>query len=70
MTKLTHKKAKLPWSEACKKSFPKLKTKLTTTLVLTLPKGINGFVVYYDALGTGLGYVLMQNGKVIAYASR
>jgi len=38
--------------------------------VLTLPEGIDGFVVYCDASRIGLGCVLMQHGKVIAYASR
>ena len=38
--------------------------------VLTLPEGTQGFVVYCDASRVGLGCVLMQNGKVMAYASR
>ncbi|WMV18397.1 hypothetical protein MTR67_011782 [Solanum verrucosum] len=38
--------------------------------MLTLPKGTQGLVVYCDASRVGLGCVLMQNGKVIAYASR
>ncbi|WMV41732.1 hypothetical protein MTR67_035117 [Solanum verrucosum] len=58
------------WSEACEKSFQELKDRLTSALVLTFPKGTDGFVVYYDASIIGLGCVLMQNGKVIAYASR
>ncbi|WMV09377.1 hypothetical protein MTR67_002762 [Solanum verrucosum] len=47
-----------------------LKRKLTTALVLTLPEGTQGLVVYCDVSRVGLGFVLMQNGKVIAYASR
>ena len=43
---------------------------LTTALVLTLPEGTQGFVVYCDASRVGMGCVLMQNDKVIAYASR
>ncbi|WMV38677.1 hypothetical protein MTR67_032062, partial [Solanum verrucosum] len=58
------------WSEACEKSFQELKKRLTTTPVLTLPEGTQGFVVYCDASRVGLGCVLMQNDKVIAYASR
>ena len=38
--------------------------------MLNLLKGTNGFVVYYDASRVGFGCVLMQHGKVIAYASR
>ena len=41
-----------------------------TAPVLTIPEGNEGYVVYSDALRQGLGCVLMQNGKVIAYASR
>ncbi|WMV45832.1 hypothetical protein MTR67_039217 [Solanum verrucosum] len=52
------------------KSFQELKDRLTSALVFTLPEGTNGFVVYCDVSRIGLGYVLMQNGKVIAYASR
>ena len=45
-------------------------TKLTTTLVLTLLEGSYGYVIYYDASRVGIGCVLMQRDKVIAYASR
>ncbi|KAH0722292.1 hypothetical protein KY290_004974 [Solanum tuberosum] len=70
LTTLTQKKAKFVWSEACEKNFQELKDRLTSASVLTLPEGTNGFVVYCDASRVGLGCVLMQNGKVIAYASR
>ncbi|KAH0709204.1 hypothetical protein KY284_010631 [Solanum tuberosum] len=52
------------------RSFQLLKDKLTSAPVLTLPKGTKGFVVYCDASRVGLDCVLMQHGKVIAYASR
>jgi hypothetical protein len=54
----------------CKRSFQELKQRLVTTPVLTLPSGIGGFVIYSDTSLKGLGCVLMQQGKVIAYASR
>ncbi|WMV08548.1 hypothetical protein MTR67_001933 [Solanum verrucosum] len=54
---------------ACGQSFQELKPRLTTTPVLTLPEGINNFVVYCDASIVGLGCVLMHNGKVPTYAS-
>ncbi|KAH0748577.1 hypothetical protein KY290_027809 [Solanum tuberosum] len=60
----------IQWPEACEKSFQELKKRLTTALVLTLAEGTQGFVVYCDASRVGLGCVLMQNGKVIAYASK
>ncbi|XP_073054089.1 uncharacterized protein [Primulina eburnea] len=49
---------------------PILKEKLTTAPVLALPSGSGGYVVCSDASLNGLGCVLMQNGRVIAYASR
>ena len=70
MTRLTQKAAKFQWTDACERSFQLLKDKLTTAPVLTLPEGPDGYVIYCDASGVGLGCVLMQHGKVIAYASR
>ena len=70
LTKLTQKKIKFLWSDLCENSFEKLKDKLTTAPVLTLPEGVDDFVVYCDASHVGLGCVLMQRGKVITYASR
>ncbi|PON50178.1 hypothetical protein PanWU01x14_224910, partial [Parasponia andersonii] len=43
---------------------------LTTVPVLTVPDSNEPYVVYTDASKTGLGCVLMQNGHVVAYASR
>ncbi|XP_070015417.1 uncharacterized protein [Nicotiana sylvestris] len=70
LTKLTQKAVKFQWSDACEKSFQELKSRLTTAPVLALPEGTEGFVLYCDASRIGLGFVLMQHGKVIAYASR
>ena len=58
------------WSDACESSFKGLKERLTTTPVLALSNGTNGYVVYCDASRVGLGCVLMQNNQVITYASR
>ena len=58
------------WTERCEESFQELKRCLTTTPVLTLPQGTEGFAIYCDASKSGLGAVLMQHGKVVAYASR
>ncbi|WMV37755.1 hypothetical protein MTR67_031140 [Solanum verrucosum] len=69
LTRLTQKKVKFQWSDDCEKSFAELKTRLTTTPVLTLPEGSDGYVIYFDASRVGLGCVLMQRGNVIAYAS-
>ena len=70
MTKLTRKGVKFEWSSKCEESFQSLKKSLTTAPVLTLPNGNEGFVVFSDASLVGLGCVLMQDGKVVAYASR
>ena len=70
LTKLTQKNVKFQWSDACEESFQKLKACLTSAPVLVLPSGSGGFSVYCDASRVRLGCVLMQNDRVIAYASR
>ena len=61
---------KFEWGDKQESSFQLLKQKLSTAPILSLPEGTEGFVVYCDASHQGLGCVLMQNDKVIAYASR
>ena len=58
------------WSETCEKSFQELKIRLTTTPVLIISERGLGYLVYCDASREGLGCVLMQGGKVVAYGSR
>ena len=70
LTRLTQKMVKIQRSDDCEKSFAELKTRLTTTTVLTLPEGSNGYAIYCDASTVCLGCVLMQRDKVISYASR
>ncbi|KAA3486012.1 integrase [Gossypium australe] len=70
MTKLLQKDVKFEWSEKCQKSFDQLKTLLTEAPVLVQPESGKEFVVFSDASLNGLGCVLMQEGKVVAYASR
>jgi hypothetical protein len=70
MTELLKNNVPFVWSPKCEASFQELKTRLTTTPVLTLPDIRKDFVVYCDASRQGLGCVLMQDGKVVAYASR
>ena len=69
LTKLTQKNVKFIWTDRCEEHFQLLKDFLTSALVLTLPSGDEGYTVYCDASRVGLGCVLMQNRKVIAYAS-
>ncbi|GJT51199.1 putative reverse transcriptase domain-containing protein [Tanacetum coccineum] len=70
MMKLTQKSVKFDWGEKAEATFKLLKKKLCGALILALPEGSETFVVYCDALHKGLGVVLMQREKVIAYASR
>ncbi|GAU32901.1 hypothetical protein TSUD_393220 [Trifolium subterraneum] len=69
LTLLTRKDQAFVWNEKCEKSFQELKEKLTTAPVLIFPDAKESFVVYCDASKLGLGGVLMQKGKVVAYAS-
>ncbi|GJW90903.1 putative reverse transcriptase domain-containing protein [Tanacetum coccineum] len=70
MTKLTQKSVKFEWGEKAEAAFQLLKQKLCSAPILALPEGSENFVVYCDASHKGLGAVLMQREKVIAYASR
>jgi hypothetical protein len=70
MTALLEKNAKFVWSDKCQASFEQLKEKLTTAPVLILPDLSKRFSIYCDASRLGLGCVLMQEGRVVAYASR
>ncbi|KAL5565172.1 hypothetical protein UlMin_028336 [Ulmus minor] len=70
LTQLTRKNVKFQWSDERERSFQELKKRLITAPILTIPDGNEGMVVYSDASKMGLGCVLMQHGKVIAYASR
>ncbi|GJY58556.1 putative reverse transcriptase domain-containing protein [Tanacetum coccineum] len=58
------------WGDKQEAAFQTLKNKLCSAPILALPQGAKNFIVYCDASHKGLGAVLMQNEKVIAYASR
>ena len=70
MTRLLQKNVSYEWSEKCQRSFDKLKAFLTEAPVLTQPTCGKEYVIFNDASLNGLGCVLMQGGKVVAYASR
>jgi ribonuclease HI len=70
MTELLKKEVKFHWDDKYEKAFHTLRKLLTTALVLAQPDSTKPFEVYCDASRTGLGCVLMQNNRVIAYASR
>ncbi|GJX38887.1 reverse transcriptase domain-containing protein [Tanacetum coccineum] len=70
LTLLTQKNKTYVWGDKQDEAFRILKEKLCNAPVLALPDGPDDFVVYCDASKQGFGCVLMQRGKVIAYASR
>ena len=70
ITALTCKNVKFEWTNAGEQSFQELKIRLVTAPILTISEGEDGFVIYCDASGQGLGAVLMQHRRVITYASR
>ncbi|GJQ92594.1 putative reverse transcriptase domain-containing protein [Tanacetum coccineum] len=69
LTKLTQKKVKFDWGDKEEAAFQLLKQKLCNAPILALPDGSKDFISNYDASIKGLGVVLMQREKVIAYAS-
>jgi hypothetical protein len=70
MTKLLAKGNIFEWTPRREASFQELKKRLTTTPVLTMPNVERLFSIYCDASGQRLGFVLMQDGHVVAYPSR
>jgi hypothetical protein len=70
ITALLANKVEFKWTQKCQEAFEALKEKLTTSPVLILPNVNKPFSVYCDACYTGLGCVLMQEGRVVAYSSR
>jgi ribonuclease HI len=70
LTTLLEKDREFKCTGACQSSFEELKKRLTTAPVLVMPDLQKSFDIYCDASRQGLGCVLMQEGHVIAYASR
>ena len=70
MTELLEKNKEFKWTPEREASFQELKKRLTTAPVLTMPDVGKPFSIYRDASGQGIGCVLIQEGHVVAYASR
>ena len=70
MTKLTRKEVKFAWNDLCEKAFQELKMRLTSAPVMIVPKREQRYTVYCDASKDGLGFILMQSGRVVAYSPR
>jgi hypothetical protein len=70
MTRLIEKRVTFKWCDECEISFQTLKHKLVNAPILTLSESGKRFTVYTDASLIGLGCVLMQEDKMVAYGSR
>jgi len=70
LTQLLPKDHQFQWTAECETRFQELKQRLVIAPILTILEGNGGYVVYSNASQQGLGCVLMQNGKAVAYASR
>ena len=70
MTRLTRKGVKFEWDDLCEKAFQELKRRLTLAPILIVPEQGQRYIVYCDASRDGLGCVLMQFERVVAYGSR
>ena len=70
MTRLTWKEVKFVWDDSCERAFQELKRRLTSAPILIVQERGQRYTVYYDASKDGLGCVLKQSGKVMAYGSR
>ena len=69
MTRLTWKEVKVDWDDRCEEAFQELKRRLTSAPILIVPDRGQGYTVYCDASRAGLGCVLMQSRRVVAYGS-
>ena len=70
LTRLLRKGVKFEWDDKCQSSIKRLKEILVEAPVLIQPTSGRDYTMYSDASRIGLGCVLMQDGKVVAYASR
>ena len=69
MTRLTRNEAKFEWNDMYERAFQELKRRLTSNPILIVPERGHRYIVYCDASRDGLGCVLMQSGRVVAYGS-
>ena len=70
MMRLTRKEVKFEWNDLCEEAFQELKRRLTSAPIMIVIKRGQSYIVYSDAFKDGLGCVLMQSGRVVAYGFR
>ena len=69
MTRLTRKEVKFEYNDLCEKAFREWKRRLTSACILIVVERGQRYIVYCDASKDGLGCILMQSGRVVAYGS-
>ena len=67
MTRLTRKEVEFEWDDRCEEASKEFKRRLTSPPILIVPDRGQGYTVYCDASSAGMGCVLMQSGRVVAY---
>ena len=70
MTRLTRNEVKFEWNDLCERALQQLKMRLTSAPILIVLERGQRYTMYCDASKDGLGCVLMQFGRVVAYGSR
>ena len=70
MIRLTRKEVKFEWNDLCEETFQELNRTLTSAPIPIVPERGQRYIVYGDASNDGLGCVLMQSGRVVAYGSQ
>ena len=70
VSRLTLKEVKFEWNDLCERAFQELKRRLASTPIMIVSEWGWRYTVYCDASKDGLGCVLMQSGRVVAFVSR
>ena len=66
----TKREVKFKWNDPCERTFQELKMRLISTPILIVPERGQRYTVYCDTSKNGLGCVLIQSRRVVAYGSR
>ena len=69
MMRVPLNEVKFEWNDLCERAFQELKRRITSAHILIVSKRGQRYTVYCDASNDGLGCVLMQSGRVVAYCN-